>query len=138
MNDYINSDRSGAKCSSSHKPAWWTDSLETSWSKVKAKVIQDWHIVARCESNLEHRINGEALALGHGAREQYPKVPVWSGELEHLLRADWEQAGHRAECTWEKVRAAVRQGFEQADGAARPAAGRPAARSVESPFLGGY
>ena len=137
MNDSKTGHKTGATCSNSHKPAWWTDSLETSWSKVKAEAIQDFHKVAQCENNLEHRINAEALAFGHGAREWYHKLQVWSHELEDLLKADWKETGHRAECAWEKVRAAVRHGFEHAGRAARSAAAKPAG-GAESPFLGGY
>jgi hypothetical protein len=53
-----------------------------------------------------------ALRLGVGAYVQYSAFDAWNDELERLLRKEWDSAG--APGTWEKVKRAVRRGFEAA------------------------
>ena len=53
-----------------------------------------------------------AHRFGVAARAQYLRYERWSVQLETQLRLDWEaQQGPGA---WEKVRGAVRRGFESA------------------------
>jgi hypothetical protein len=122
MNDRIDATKTAASCAQSHKPAWWTDSLETSWGKVNAEIVADWGKLVRGEKRFEQRFDTEALALGYGARQVYHDVQVWGDKLEALLKADWKETGHDAECVWTKVRAAVKHGWERAGGV-RPTAG---------------
>jgi hypothetical protein len=51
-----------------------------------------------------------AIRYGVGARLQYPGHDVWTEELEALLRREWEQTSEPS--PWEKVKRAVRHGFE--------------------------
>lgn len=55
-----------------------------------------------------------ALRYGVGARAQYPHYPLWTDELEARLRKEWEETNEPS--TWEKVKRAVRHGFESARG----------------------
>ena len=96
------------------KPKWWTESFETSWKKARAEVMADWDKVVAGEKKLEHSIAEEALAFGHGARDAYRKMEVWGSELEDKLKADWKETGHDAASAWDKVSAAVKQGWERA------------------------
>lgn len=50
------------------------------------------------------------LRYGVGARAQYPQHASWTPELETLLRNEWCNVNEPS--TWEKVKRAVRQGFE--------------------------
>jgi hypothetical protein len=73
------------------------------------------------------RVDVEAMAFGHGARQVYREFQVWSDQLETMLRADWKETGHDAECAWAKVSAAVKHGWQGAAGATQqPAVARPA------------
>lgn len=53
-----------------------------------------------------------ALRLGVGACVQYAAFEAWNDELEGLLRSEWETT--RRPGAWEKVKRAVRRGFEAA------------------------
>ena len=101
---------------SSDKPHWWTDSLEESWSKVKAQVMEEWKRLVEGGKTLDHHIAEEALAFGHGARAAYNKLESWSKELEARLQADWKDMARAAERKWEDVREAVKLGWERAKG----------------------
>ena len=107
----------------SKKPSWWTEGFESSWNKAKAETLADWHTFASAEKKLEESVAEQALALGHGARGAYEKLAVWSGELEETLKADWSGTGHEAEHAWEKVRSAVKHGWERGTKAVGLAAG---------------
>lgn len=50
------------------------------------------------------------LRYGVGARLEHPSHDAWSDELEALLRQEWD--AHNERRNWEKVRHAVRRGFE--------------------------
>ena len=50
------------------------------------------------------------LRYGVGARLQYPDYAGWNDELEARLREEWQKK-HKP-TTWEKVKRAVRHGFE--------------------------
>ena len=53
-----------------------------------------------------------ALRYGVGAGAQYPHYTHWTDELEARLRREWEETNEPS--TWEKVKRAVRHGFESA------------------------
>jgi len=99
-----------------HKPKWWTDSLETSWNNVKAEVIRDWDKLVVGETELEHRVDHEAVAFGFGARYAFHDFKVWGAEVEELLKADWKETGHDAQRAWDEIRAAARHGWERVAG----------------------
>jgi hypothetical protein len=51
-----------------------------------------------------------ALRYGVGVRAQYPHYTHWTDELDARLRREWEETNPPS--TWEKVKRAVRRGFE--------------------------
>lgn len=55
-----------------------------------------------------------ALRFGVGARVQYSRYEVWNEELEVLLREEWDATN--APGSWEKMKRAIRRGFEAARG----------------------
>jgi hypothetical protein len=131
MNDRAEGNKTTTTCAHSHKPAWWTDSLETSWGKVKAEVIQGWEKIVQGDKKLAQRVDAEAMAFGYGAHHAYRDFQVWGDKLEAMLRADWKETGHDAECAWTRVSAAVKHGWERAAGTTQPAAAtKPASADV--------
>jgi hypothetical protein len=52
------------------------------------------------------------IRYGVGARAQYPEHERWSDELEARLRKEWNETNEPS--TWDKVKRAVRHGFESA------------------------
>lgn len=118
MNDQKTSESLKKKAS---KPSWWNDSLETSWEKVRAHMLAEWNKAVEGKQKLEHQIAEEALAFGHGAREAYPKLLAWTGELEDKLKADWKRTHKNASETWEQVQNAVKHGWEATKRAVTPA-----------------
>lgn len=138
MNEDIWTDESATICGVSHKPAWWTESLETSWLTVKGEALLEWRTVTQYEDELELRVYEEAFAFGHGAREWYDDLDVWSIELEARLKADWRMVGHRVECAWDRVSAVVRRGWERAGGPGAGPAGRTFKADAEPPFPNGF
>jgi hypothetical protein len=50
------------------------------------------------------------VRYGVGARAQYPHHDSWNDELEARLRKEWEETNEPS--TWQKVKRAVRHGFE--------------------------
>ncbi len=103
----------------SSKPRWWTDTLEESWNKVKAQVMDEWQRMVARGKQLDNLLAEEALAFGHGARATYEKMEVWSKELEARLQADWKELAQAAERRWEDVRDAVKLGWERATRASK-------------------
>jgi len=122
MNDGIKGDKIDPNGSHAHKPAWWTDSLETSWNKVKAEAIHDWDKLVDGEEKLEHSIDHEAIAFGYGARQAFHEFQAWSRHLEDRLQADWKETGHDANRAWDKVSGAAKHGWERASGPGKPPA----------------
>jgi len=108
----------GAFCAQSHTPAWWTDGLQTSWSKVRADTVRDWRELAD-GGEVGNSADEAALAFGYGARQFYTKLQMWGGALEDTLKADWKETGHEAACAWDRVHAAVKQGWESGGGQAK-------------------
>lgn len=96
-----------------HPPRWWTESLETSWNRVKTEAVAEWAQLGEHEKTLEHQIAEEAIAFGHGACETYDKLSVWGDDLENKLEADWKDS-HEAAHAWESVRDAVKHGWQRA------------------------
>jgi hypothetical protein len=126
MNDRNEGAKTAATAAHSHTPAWWTDSLETSWGKVKAEAIHDWEKVIAGETKLMQRVDADAIAFGYGAHQAYRDFQVWGDSLETMLRADWKETGHDAECAWTSIKTAVRHGWDRAAGTTHPAVVKPA------------
>ena len=118
MNDTKEQAKDHVKTNHAHKhlPRWWTESLESSWARVKTEAVADWKKGVGVENKLENDLAEEAMAFGHGARSAYQKFSAWGGELEETLKADWKK-GHSGEGAWEKVHDAVRHGWKCASDA---------------------
>ena len=94
-------------------PHWWTASHQQSWDKLKSTMVDEWSKVASAAGKLEKSVAEQALKFGHGANDAYKSAGVWSKEVEAKLKADWEKTHQDATLTWEKVRDAVKHGFEK-------------------------
>ena len=103
-----------------HKPSWWTDKVDASWNKVKSEVLADWKKVVGAEKKVEHGIDEQAVAFGHGARQAFGQIKTWGKDLEAQLKADWQQTTMNVEGTWEKMSAAIKHGWERAVGSPPP------------------
>jgi len=101
------------------KPRWWTQSVEDSWNKVKAQVLQEWEKLVAGSKQLDRRLAEEALAFGHGARAGYHRIEIWGRDLESRLQQDWKEMSRNVERKWEDVRDAVKLGWERARGATK-------------------
>jgi hypothetical protein len=91
------------------------------------EATQDWGQVVEGEKQLARRVEVEAIAFGYGAREAYRDFQDWGDKLEAVLRADWKETGHDAECAWTRVSGAVRHGWERARNAPPAAVPGPGA-----------
>jgi len=102
------------------KPHWWSSTHDVSWSKLKGAIVDEWHKAAAGAGKLEKNVAERAIAFGHGAQEVYGKASAhagqWTSEIEAKLKADWEQTHKDATNTWDKVRDAVKHGFEKTAG----------------------
>jgi hypothetical protein len=116
---------------SNHKPKWWTDNVESSWSKVKIEAIADWKKVVATEKRAERAVDEQAIAFGHGAREAYQQMQTWTSDLEARLKADWQATTDDAEHAWDKVSGAIKHGWERAVAAVTPADAKSKAEPVE-------
>lgn len=96
------------------KPQWWTEPPEASWERVKAEVVEDWHKVKGVGVRLEHKVADGAIAFGHAARRAYRSIKAWGKDLESELESDWRQSTRDGDSTWEKVKGAVKHGWESA------------------------
>lgn len=94
------------------RPEWWTDENELSWRGVKESLFQNWDRMVEESRKLERRLTEEAMAVGHGARRAYQKAEQWGEELESHLRRDWKAVSREADDTWDKVKDAVKHGWE--------------------------
>lgn len=117
MNEKITTETTAQK---TRKPTWWNDSLDTSWKKASAGILSGWDKLSEGGKKLEHSLAEEALAFGHGAREIYPKMSVWAGELEDKLKADWKPLAKSAADSWESVHTAVKHGWDMTKNAVLP------------------
>ena len=99
------------------KPQWWSKVEDLSWDKVKGSLTDEWQKVAGGAQKLEHKLAENAIAFGHGAKSAYnqtaQKMDGWSDEVEKRLKADWEKTHKDASVTWDKVRDAVKHGWER-------------------------
>ena len=95
------------------KPHWWSNLHDLSWNKMKAALVDEWHKGAGAAQKLEHSVAEKAIQLGHGARDSYKKFGGWTSELETTLKKDWETTHKDATATWDKVRDAVKHGWEK-------------------------
>ena len=111
--DSTDSTKQDAKTATRKLAQWWTDKTESSWAAVKKEAVADWDKAVGAEKKLADKAAEEALAFGHGARDAYQKLAVWGGELEDKLKADWKD-GHRTEHAWDKVKDAVKHGWQRA------------------------
>lgn len=96
-------------------PHWWTAAHQQSWDKLKGAVVDEWSKVAGAADKLEQSVAEHALKFGHGAHDVYESAGAWSKEVEAKLKVDWEKTHQDAANTWDKVRDAVKHGFEKSN-----------------------
>ncbi len=129
-------------------PSWWTDEHSSAWQRTKEAMRRDWEQTKADVSSGGHELNqgvGDtvkqaagkeaipsgnvpnpsggatwdehepALRYGYGAR-QYYGTNDWNDELEGKLRKDWDSSGSGS--SWERVKAAVRRGWQSVKHAA--------------------
>jgi hypothetical protein len=143
MKDSIQDSKTETTSAVPQKPAWWTDSLETSWHKMKEETIKDWNTLADGEKKVEQSINEDAVALGYGARGVYHDLQLWTRELEDKLKTDWQETGHAAKCAWDEVSAAAKHGWEHAvevvnkPAEAKPTEAKPTSAGVAASTFSG-
>ncbi len=109
------------------KPKWWSKVQDVSWDQVKGKLTDEWHKLGVDAGRLGKDAAETAIAFGHGARAAYgkaeekagqladkanQKADVWSYEVEKRLKTDWEATHKDAAVAWDKVREAVKHGWE--------------------------
>lgn len=104
----------------SRKPPWWNESVDSSWSRAKAETIHDWDRITAGKDMLERGIEHEAVAFGYGARRALQSFKAWGAEVEGILAADWKATGRDAHAAWDKVKGAVKHGWDRATGGAEP------------------
>ena len=95
------------------KPKWWTDGIEASWNKMKADTIAEWNKVVASEKRTATQLDEGAIAFGHGARKVYHEIKAWGSDLEDKLKVDWKETAVDAEQAWDKVKSAVKHGWER-------------------------
>jgi len=99
------------------KPHWWSALQDTSWEKMRSSIVADWQKLKERSTTAAHSLSKDvqerALSFGHGAKGAYAKLGAWSADVEQKLKADWEQTHKDATQTWDKVRDAVKHGWEK-------------------------
>lgn len=131
--------RSSMTQSEFKKPAWWNQEHESGWERTKDALKRDWEQTKADVSKKGQELNQDAgdtvkqamgkeaippdgvpnadswgsnepaLRYGYGAR-QYFSESEWNDDLEGKLRTDYEQSGQSG--AWDKVKGAVRRGWE--------------------------
>jgi hypothetical protein len=95
------------------KPKWWSSVHDLSWDKIKKAAVDDWNKVTDQAQKLERALAERAISFGHGARDVYGKTGAWTTDMEKKLKADWEAMHKDALSSWEKVKDAVKHGFDR-------------------------
>jgi hypothetical protein len=127
-------------------PSWWTESHTSGWERTKEALRRDWEQTKADFTDGGRELNQDvgdtvkqaagkqpippgntanppdswddlepALRYGHGARHYYSNEE-WNDQLESRLRDDWSSAGN--ESSWERVKNAVRRGWDSVKRAA--------------------
>lgn len=124
-------------------PSWWTGDHSSAWERTKEALRRDWEQTKADVSDGGKELNQNAsdtvkqaagkeaipggnlanpsrggwddaepgLRFGVGARA-YHRQGDWDDKLEGDLRKDWESK--HGEGTWERIKAAVRHGWDSA------------------------
>jgi hypothetical protein len=122
------------------EPSWWNESHTSAWERTKEALHRDWEQTKADVSDRGKELNQDAgdtlkqaagkqpippgdqpniddswdrvepaVRYGYGARQQY-RDQEWNDELEGRLKKDWTDAGDGS--SWERVKAAVRRGWD--------------------------
>lgn len=127
-----------------NEPKWWNESHSSAWDKAKAALRRDWEQTKADLSDGGHELDQDvgdtlkqatgkapippgnrpnppdfdwnedlepAVRYGYGARRQYDGRQ-WDDQVETDLSRDWQGTGHPS--AWERVKSAVRHGWESA------------------------
>ncbi len=126
------------------EPKWWNESHSSGWDKVKSALRRDWEQTKADVSKGGHELGQDvgdtlkqasgkapippgnmpnppdfdwnddaehAVRYGYGARHHY-EGRQWNDDVETELSRDWQSTGHPS--AWERVKNAVRHGWESA------------------------
>lgn len=127
-------------------PSWWNDNHSSGWERTKEALKRDWEQTKADVTDGGKELNQDvgdtvkqaagkqaippgnapnppdnwddvepALRYGYGARQHY-QGQDWNDELEGRLKKDWEATGQGG--TWDRVKSAVRRGWESVKQAA--------------------
>jgi hypothetical protein len=121
-------------------PTWWNDSHNSAWERTKEALHRDWEQTKADLSDGGKELNQDvgdtvkqavgkqaippgdrpnavswndaepAVRYGYGARQHF-QGREWSDELERDLEKDWGGSG---ESSWQRVKDAVRRGWNSA------------------------
>lgn len=121
-------------------PQWWNKDMDSAWDRVKAAMRRDWdqtkHDFGGDEPDTDQDVDDTvaqavgkqpipprgmptyedvepAYRFGYGAHQKYSEQYTdWNDELETRLREDWRTTGESAEMDWDRMRPAIRRGWE--------------------------
>ncbi|HEY6078493.1 MAG TPA: hypothetical protein VIW29_06810 [Polyangiaceae bacterium] len=133
--------------SNSYKaPSWWNENYSSGWERTKEALRRDWEQTKADVTDGGTELNQDvgdtvkqaagkqaippanrpnppdswdeaepAVRYGYGARQHFEKAE-WDDELESRLQKDWDSTGNVS--SWERVKAAVRRGWDSVKRAA--------------------
>jgi hypothetical protein len=121
-------------------PSWWQESHSSGWDRTKEALRRDWEQTKADVSDGGRELNQDvgdtlkqaagkeaippgnqpnppdswddvepAVRYGYGAR-QYYEGKDWNDDLESRLKEDWSSSGSGS--SWERVKSAVRRGWD--------------------------
>jgi hypothetical protein len=95
-------------------------SRQLSWEKMKQTLLTDFARVQDGAKKIEEKIAEKAIEFGHAAREAFDKLGEWGYDVENKLKPEWQRFESDASHNWEKVKSAVKFGFQRGKGSSQP------------------
>jgi hypothetical protein len=139
-------------------PHWWTKEHDSGWERVKAAMRRDWdqtkHDFGGDEPDTDQDVDDTvaqaagkraipprgtptyddvepAYRFGYGSRHHYgEQFTEWDADVESKLREDWRTSNPDGDANWDRIRSAVRRGWEY-DERGNRAAKQPAGRKMQ-------
>ena len=102
----------------SENPHWWASSSRACGRGWAGATKGGGDGAADGPQTLSDQMAETAFAFGHGARNAYSNVQAWGTEFERTLESDWKAATDASQDTWQKVLAAVKEGWACCTGTA--------------------
>ena len=128
------------------RPSWWNENHSSGWERTKEALRRDWEQTKADVTEGGTELNQDvgdtvkqaagkqaippanrpnppdrwddvepAVRYGYGARQHFAK-DEWNDELEKRLQKDWDSTGSAS--SWERVKSAVRRGWDSVKRAA--------------------